>query len=86
MEKISNIALENKIFSNRMLMTSLFILIITLVLILRLYNLQISSHDYYAEEALGNQMRTLPITPLEGRYLIEMVKLLPPTNFRTSLP
>ncbi|HIM96076.1 MAG TPA: penicillin-binding protein 2, partial [Gammaproteobacteria bacterium] len=67
MEKISNIALENKIFSNRMLMASLFILIITLVLILRLYNLQISSHDYYAEEALGNQMRTLPITPTRGK-------------------
>jgi len=67
MEKIGNILLENKIFSNRMQMASLFILIITLVLILRLYNLQISNHDYYAEEALGNQMRTLPITPTRGK-------------------
>ncbi|HCX97530.1 MAG TPA: penicillin-binding protein 2, partial [Gammaproteobacteria bacterium] len=67
MEKISNIALENKIFSSRMLMAFLFILIITSVLILRLYNLQISNHDYYAEEALGNQMRTLPITPTRGK-------------------
>jgi penicillin-binding protein 2 len=67
MEKISNIALENKIFSSRMLMAFLFILIITSVLILRLYNLQISNHDYYAEEALGNQMRTLPITPARGK-------------------
>ncbi|TEU24835.1 MAG: penicillin-binding protein 2 [Gammaproteobacteria bacterium] len=67
MEKISNIALENKIFSNRMLMAFLFILIITLVLVLRLYNLQISNHDYYAEEAIGNQMRTLPITPTRGK-------------------
>ncbi|MEO1940399.1 MAG: penicillin-binding protein 2 [Candidatus Thioglobus sp.] len=67
MEKISNIALENKIFSSRMLMAFLFIFIITSVLILRLYNLQISNHDYYAEEALGNQMRTLPITPTRGK-------------------
>ncbi|HIF47514.1 penicillin-binding protein 2 [Candidatus Thioglobus sp.] len=67
MEKISNIALENKIFSSRMLMAFLFILIVTSVLILRLYNLQISNHDYYAEEALGNQMRTLPITPTRGK-------------------
>ena len=67
MEKIGNILLENKIFSSRMLMASLFILIITSVLILRLYNLQISNHDYYAEEALGNQMRTLPITPTRGK-------------------
>ncbi len=48
-------------------MAFLFILIITSVLILRLYNLQISNHDYYAEEALGNQMRTLPITPTRGK-------------------
>jgi len=48
-------------------MAFLFILIITSVLILRLYNLQISNHDYYAEEALGNQMRTLPITPARGK-------------------
>ncbi len=67
MEKIGNILLENKIFSSRMLMAFLFILIITSVLILRLYNLQISNHDYYAEEALGNQMRTLPITPTRGK-------------------
>lgn len=67
MEKISNIALENKIFSSRVLMAFLFILVITSVLILRLYNLQISNHDYYAEEALGNQMRTLPITPTRGK-------------------
>ena len=67
MEKISNIALENKIFSSRMLMAFLFILVITSVLLLRLYNLQISNHNYYVEEALGNQMRTLPITPTRGK-------------------
>ena len=67
MEKISNIALENKIFSSRMLMAFLFILVITSVLLLQLYNLQISNHNYYVEEALGNQMRTLPITPTRGK-------------------
>ena len=76
MEKISNIALENKIFSRRMLMAFLFILIITSVLIFRLYNLQISNHDYYAEEALGNQMRTLPITPTRGKIFDRNGKII----------
>ncbi len=67
MEKISNTVLENKIFSSRMLLAFLFILVITSVLLLRLYNLQISNHNYYVEEALGNQMRTLPITPTRGK-------------------
>ena len=67
MERIRNSVLENKIFSSRMQMAFLFILIITSILILRLYNLQISNHDYYTEESLGNQMRTLSITPTRGK-------------------
>ncbi|HIC41131.1 MAG TPA: penicillin-binding protein 2, partial [Piscirickettsiaceae bacterium] len=76
MEKISNIALENKIFSARMILAFLFVLILTSVLILRLYNLQISNHDYYVEEALGNQMRTLPITPTRGKIFDRNGKII----------
>jgi len=44
-----------------------FIFILTSILILRVYNLQIVNHEYYTEEALGNQMRSIPITPARGK-------------------
>lgn len=76
MEKISNTALENKIFSNRMMLAFIFVVFFTLVLILRLFNLQIIHYDYYTEEALGNQMRTLPITPTRGKIFDRNGKIL----------
>jgi len=56
MEKISNTALENKIFSNRMMLAFIFVVFFALVLILRLFNLQITHYDYYTEEALGHYL------------------------------
>ncbi len=76
MEKISNTALENKIFSSRLFLAFLFIFILTLILVLRIYNLQIVNHDHYAEEALGNQMRTLPIVPARGNILDRNGKIM----------
>ncbi len=76
MEKISNTALENKIFSNRMMLAFIFVVFFTSVLILRLFNLQIIHYDYYTEEALGNQMRTLPITPTRGKIFDRNGKIL----------
>jgi len=76
MEKISNTALENKIFSNRMMLAFIFVVFFALVLILRLFNLQITHYDYYTEEALGNQMRTLPITPTRGKIVDRNGKVL----------
>lgn len=67
MERISNTALENKIFSSRLVLAFVFIFILTSILILRVYNLQIVNHEYYTEEALGNQMRSIPITPARGK-------------------
>lgn len=67
MDKINNITLENKIFSSRMILIFVFILLLVLVLISRIYHLQISNYDYYTEESLGNQMRTLPIVPTRGK-------------------
>jgi len=76
MEKISNTALENKIFSSRMMLAFIFVIVFTLVLILKLFNLQIIHHDHYTEEALGNQMRTLPITPTRGKIFDRNGKVL----------
>ncbi len=76
MEKISNTVLENKIFSARMVLAFVFILILTSVLILRIYNLQIVNHEYYSEEALGNQMRSVPVVPARGKILDRNGKIL----------
>ncbi len=76
MDKISNAIVENKIFTNRIILSIIFIFILTLVLVYRVYNLQITSHDYYTEEALGNQMRTLPITPTRGKIFDRNGKIL----------
>ena len=67
MDKFSNTALENSIFLSRLKFAIFFVFILTIALILRTYNLQITNHEYYIEEALGNQMHTLPITPVRGR-------------------
>ncbi|WXT99627.1 MAG: Peptidoglycan D,D-transpeptidase MrdA [Catillopecten margaritatus gill symbiont] len=66
MVKIGNASLESKKFSSRVILATAFIFALTIVLLLRLFNLQISNHNYYIEESLGNQMRTLPIAPTRG--------------------
>jgi penicillin-binding protein 2 len=66
MDKISNTALENTIFSRRIVLGIVFRLALTTALISRIYSLQINNYDYYTEESLGNQMRTLPIAPTRG--------------------
>ena len=64
MEKIGNIKREKIVFKSRVIFSAIIMLLITLILILRLFNLQVTKHDYYVEEALGNQMQNLPITPI----------------------
>ncbi len=76
MDKISNAKLENKMFANRVSLALIFILLLIFILILRLFNLQISNYDYYTEESLGNQMRTLPITPARGRIFDRYGKII----------
>ncbi len=67
MDNIGNTHVESKILSTRLKFALVFIFLLTLLLIVRIYNLQVVSHKYYLEEALGNQMRTLPITPDRGK-------------------
>jgi penicillin-binding protein 2 len=76
MDKISNTASENKIFSTRLILALVFIVILTFILISKLYNLQISNYDYYTEESLGNQMRMLPITPIRGKIFDRNGKMI----------
>lgn len=76
MDKISNADAEYRLFSTRMLLSFIVIFALTLLLIFKLYNLQISNHDYYVKEALGNQMRILPLTPTRGKIFDRNGKII----------
>ena len=81
MEKIGNIKREKTVFKSRVILSVVIMLLITLNLILRLFNLQVTKHDYYLEEALGNQMQNLPITPIRGDILDRNGKVLATNEF-----
>jgi len=85
MEKIGNIKQERKIFKSRVIFSAIIMLAMTLILIIRLFNLQITQHDYYLEEALGNQMQNLPITPIRGDILDRNGKILATNEFSYRL-
>lgn len=81
MDKIGNLKREKKVFRSRVLFSVVIMLSMTLILILRLFNLQITKHDFYVEEALGNQMQNLPITPIRGDILDRNGKILATNQF-----
>ena len=81
MEKIGNIKREKLVFKSRVIFSAIIMLSITLILIVRLFNLQVTKHDYYLEEALGNQMQNLPITPIRGDILDRNGKILATNEF-----
>ena len=81
MEKIGNIKREKIVFKSRVILSAVIMLSMTLILILRLFNLQVTKHDYYLEEALGNQMQNLPITPIRGDILDRSGKILATNEF-----
>ena len=81
MEKIGNIKRKKVVFKSRVIFSAIIMLSITLILIVRLFNLQVTKHDYYLEEALGNQMQNLPITPIRGDILDRNGKILATNEF-----
>ncbi len=85
MEKIGNIKHEKKIFKSRIVISVIIMLSMTLILIIRLFNLQVTKHDFYLEEAIGNQMQILPITPIRGDILDRNGKILATNEFSYRL-
>ena len=85
MEKIGNLKREQKVFKSRVLFSSVIMLLMTLILVSRLFNLQITKHAYYVEEALGNQMQNLPITPIRGDIFDRNGKILATNKFSYRL-
>jgi len=76
MDKIANTKRERKVFRSRIFIASIFMIAMALLLIYKLFNLQIINHDYYTEEALGNQLQILPIPPIRGDILDRNGKIL----------
>ena len=56
MEKIANTKRERKVFKSRIMIAYLFMIAMTFILVLRLFNLQITKYEYYTEESFGNQI------------------------------
>ena len=85
MEKIGNLKREQKVFKSRVVFSSVIMLLMTFILVFRLFNLQITKHAYYVEEALGNQMQNLPITPIRGDIFDRNGKILATNKFSYRL-
>jgi penicillin-binding protein 2 len=85
MDKIGNLKRERKVFKSRVVFSVVIMLSMTLILTIRLFNLQITQHEYYVEEALGNQMQNLPITPVRGDILDRNGKVLATNEFSYRL-
>src|SRR6266478_8956073 len=57
---------EQHLFDQRSLFAGTLITLLTLVLLGRLFVLQVLRHDYYAELSQGNRVRTEPIPAARG--------------------
>jgi len=60
---------EQRLFDQRALVSAAVIGLATVALIVRLFVLQVSRHDYYAELSQGNRVRTEPIPAARGLIL-----------------
>lgn len=76
MDTLANKEYEQRIFLSRYYIAIGFIVLITSVIIARIYNLQVINHQHYLEEALGNQLAKRPIPLSEEKFLIEKEEFL----------
>src|SRR5579859_3387454 len=60
---------EQRLFDQRSLIAGVLMVVLTIVLLGRLYLLQVVRHDYYAELSQGNRVRTEPIPASRGLIL-----------------
>ena len=60
---------EQRLFDQRALVCAAIMGLATLALIARLFVLQVSRHDYYADLSQGNRVRTEPIPAARGLIL-----------------
>jgi penicillin-binding protein 2 len=67
---------EQRLFDQRALVCAAVIGLATIALIVRLFLLQVSRHDYYAELSQGNRVRTEPIPAARGLILDRQGELI----------
>ena len=60
---------EQRLFDQRALVSAVVIGLASIALIVRLFVLQVSRHDYYADLSQGNRVRTEPIPAARGLIL-----------------
>src|ERR1700746_1217560 len=60
---------EQRLFDQRSLVAGVLMVVLTIVLLGRLYLLQVIRHDYYADLSQGNRVRTEPIPASRGLIL-----------------
>jgi len=60
---------EQRLFDQRALIAGVLMVVLTFVLLGRLYLLQVVRHDYYADLSQGNRVRTEPIPASRGLIL-----------------
>ncbi len=65
--RISNPIVENSIFVKRLLLAAVIMIIGVVIILFRIFDLQIIKHDYYKEEAIENQLLIRSIAPIRGR-------------------
>jgi len=58
--------LENRIFLNRIVVLSIFMLLLVVGLICRLYYLQVAGHSQYRNMASNNRIKVTPVPPTRG--------------------
>lgn len=60
---------EQRLFETRAVFAVAFVVLLTLLLLGRLYMLQVVQHDYYSDLSLGNEVRNEPIPAARGLIL-----------------
>lgn len=71
-----DIRLEKRYFRTRIYLVALLVLLCVLILALRLFYLQVSSHDYYATLSQENRMKIVPVPPTRGLVYDRNMNLL----------
>ncbi|TXH04330.1 MAG: penicillin-binding protein 2 [Nevskiaceae bacterium] len=65
-ESFKDLQGEKQTFTARAIFAGLTCLLLSIVLVVRLVNLQIINHDYYSTRADDNRMRITPVPPVRG--------------------
>ncbi|MCY3803954.1 MAG: penicillin-binding protein 2 [Gammaproteobacteria bacterium] len=71
-----DIRLEKRYFRTRIYLVALLVLLCILILALRLFYLQVSSHDHYATLSQENRMKIVPVPPTRGLVYDRNMNLL----------